>query len=257
MAKLTLDYEDVYTAVSNFLGLTVTGTAPTGTNKTTCEDIVARGLRQFLYPIDMSTGQAHDWNFLKQYWTFTTVGDQWKYALPDDFSDLLDDFHFDSGTGYPHLLKRSAQQIKEMRAESTSSSYPEYYAIVPSKYDLAVGTTYELWLYPTPNQGYNLATFYRIDPLKPSATADLMVGGIRATEAILESCLAVAETQEDEVIGLHSQIAADLIQKLIVFDTITDSDYIGNLYRDKGRLWPRDRDLLTDIPTANIYSDER
>jgi hypothetical protein len=253
MARLTLSYSDVYTKVSEFVGW---GTTPSATNLAKAKAIVARGLRQFFYPVDQRDGELHEWNFLKQYWTTNTVGDQWKYALPLDFSDLLDDFHFDSGTGYPHLKRRSPQQILEMRAESTSSSYPEYYAIVPSRYDLEIGTVYEVWMYPTPNQAYRLATFYRIDPLQPSTTTDLIVGGIRATEAILESCLAVAEIQEDDVAGLHTQQAADLIQKLIVADKVTDTDYIGNLYQDRGRIWPRDRDLLTNTDISNVYEGD-
>jgi len=254
MARLTLSYSDVYTKVSEFIGW---GTTPSATNLAKAKAIVARGLRQFLYPTDQRDGELHEWNFLKQYWTLRTVGSQWKYALPVDFSDLLDDFHFDSGTGYPHLLRRSAEQIKEMRAESTSSGYPEYYAVTPSRYDLEIGTVYEVWMYPTPNQAYTLATFYRIDPLQPSTTTDLMVGGIRATEAILESCLAVAEHQEDDMVTTHHTTkAAELIQALIVADKVTDTDYIGNLYQDRGRIWPRDRDLLTNTEISNVYEGD-
>jgi len=253
MARLTLSYEDIYKKVSEFLGL---GSSPTGTNLTKVKDIVARGYRQFLYPIDQRDGELHEWNFLRQYWTLNTTGSKWRYALPVDFADVLTDFHFDSGTGYPHLRKRSAEQIKEMRAGSTSLAYPEFYAITPSKYDLEIGTVYELWMYPTPNQAYTLATFYRIDPLKPESTTDLLVGGIRATEAILESCLSIAEIQEDDVAGLHTQLADSLIQKLIVADKVTTTDYIGNLYLDRQRIWPKDRDLLTNTDISNVYEGD-
>lgn len=253
MSRLTLSYEDLYNKIGRFLGWGV----PTDKQLRIVKDIIDRGYRQFLYPTDLRNGELHEWNFLKQYWAFSTIGDKWRYALPNDFSDLLDDFHYDTGTGYPHLEKRSAEQIKQLQADAQEKAYPEYYAITPSKYDLEIGTVYELWMYPTPNQAYRLATFYRIDPLKPSVTTDLMVGGIRATEAILESCLAVAETQEDGIAGLHTQLANNLIQKLIVADTVADTDKIGNLYQDKGRIWPRERDLLTDIPTGNIYSAQR
>lgn len=238
MSRLTLSYSDVYKKVSEFLGL---GSSPSGTDLTTVEAITARGYRQFLFPIDMQTGRPHDWNFLKQYYTFSTTSGQHKYALPIDFSDLLDDFHYDTGEGISRLLKRSAEQIVEMRANFDNTSYPEVYAVTTSKYDLEIGTLYELWLYPTPGQVYTFATFYRTDPLKPSATTDLMVGGIRATEAILESCLAAAELEQDDVIGIHSQKANELIQKLIVADTITYTDKIGNLYYDKDRAWPTPR----------------
>jgi len=249
MARLTLSYEAVYKKVSEFLGI---GSSPAGDDLTLVKDIVARGLRQFLYPIDQRSGQLHNWSFLTQYLTLN-IKNQWKYALPLDFSDLLTDIVYDTGDVLPPLKKRSAQQIKEMRNACDTSGWPQYYAIVPSRYDLEIGTVYELWLYPTPGQAYTLSMFYRIDPLRPSATTDLMVGGIKATEAILESCLAVAEKQEDDVVGLHSQEAENLVQKLIIADTNIDTDYIGNLYSNKlleveeSNLLIRDIDFDRDI----------
>ena len=54
MARLTLSYKDVYDKVGEFLGLVPSGTTPTGQDLTDVKDIVARGLRQFIYPLDMS-----------------------------------------------------------------------------------------------------------------------------------------------------------------------------------------------------------
>lgn len=254
MSRLTLSYSDIYKKVSEFLGL---GSSPSGTDLTNVEAITARGYRDFLYPIDLRSGQKHDWNFLKQYYTFSTTSGQYMYALPIDFSDLLDDIHYDTGKGFSRLIKRNAEQIKEMKATFDNTSYPELYAVTPSRYDLEIGTVYELWLYPTPGQAYTLVTFYRIDPLKPVATGDdaaLLVGGIRATEAILECCLAAAELEQDDVIGIHSQKANELIQKLIVADTITNSDYIGNLYRDVDGVWPSPRGEKTYPNVGNVFT---
>jgi len=255
MARLTLEYSDVWQKVAEFLGLVASGTAPTGQNLTDVKAIVARGLRQFLYPIDMRSGEPHEWSFLQQYWTFTARADEWKYDLPLDFSDLLSQIVFDTGTGYPPLVKRSAAQIKDMRVDSDSSGWPEYYAIVPSKYGLESGSSYELWIYPKPSQSHVLSTFYRIDPLAPSENTDLMVGGISATEAILESCLAVAEHQDDEMSTTHhNQKAQELIQTLIRFDSgKIDTDLIGNLYHPRPR-WPGGRGM-THISDDNIYTD--
>ena len=235
MARLTLDYSDVWQKVSEFLGLTASGTAPTGQDLTDVKDITARGLRQFLYPIDIRDNTPHEWTFLNQFWSFTLITNQWKQALPLDYSDLLSEIMFDTGEWLPPLKRRDAMQIKEMRSVSDSSGWPQYYAIVPSKYDLSTGSSYELWIYPKPSRAYTLSTFYRIDPLKPSADTDLMVGGISATEAILESCLAVAEHWGDEMAtSHHTQKAAELIQTLIKFDSgKIDTGLVGNLYYDK------------------------
>jgi len=246
MAKLALTYADIYTQISNFLGFTDIGTAPTGTDLTTCKAVVDRGLRQFLYPIDMKYGTPHRWSFLEQYWSFNTIGDKWKYALPADFSELLTDFSHDDSQALRPLAKRSAQQIKKMRSITTTSGWPIYYAIVPLKYDIEIGTVYELWLYPNPSQAYTFSTFYRPDPIQLSATTDLVIGGISAIEAILESCLGVAEHQiDDNVTNHHQQKAEELIQKLIRFDSgKVDTDVVGNLYT--GRLFGLDTDDVSD-----------
>lgn len=256
MARLTLSYANLYDEVSWFLSLTTTGTSPSGDDLIRCKSLVDSGIRQFLYPIDARTGQPHEWEFLKFYWSFNTINGQWKYALPVDFSDLCSVLHFDSTDGVPPLKKRSAEQIIEMRTGGTNEGYPEYYAITPSRYDIEIGTLYELWLYPIPNQTYNLSGFYRADPVQLSATTDLVVGGIKASEAILESCLAVAEQRDDDMTtNHHTQKAAELIQKLIQFDKVTKTDKIGNLYKDKSKEWPTERNR-SSIDTDNVYNGD-
>lgn len=243
MARLTLSYQNLYDEVSHFLGLTPRGTSPSATNDIAlCKSIVDRGIRQFLYPIDVTTGEAHDWEFLKVYWDFTTVSGQYRYALPVDFSDVYSTLYFDTTSANPPLQKRDAEQILSMRTGGDLSGYPEFYAITPSRYDLEIGTIYELWLYPKPSTAETLSGFYRADPVQLSATTDLVIGGIRAIEAILESCLSVAEHQEDDMTtSHHTAKAVELIQKLIKFDSVTQSDKIGNLYFDKDRIWPTPR----------------
>ena len=257
MARMTISYQNLYDEVSFFLGLSPRGTTPTGTNLTLCKNLVDRGIRQFLYPVDMQTGLPHEWEFLKVYWDFTTIRGQWKYALPVDFSDLYSTLYFDLESANPPLVKRSAEQILDMRTGGTISGYPEYFAINPLRYDIEIGTLYELWVYPIPSQVDTLSGFYRADPVQLAATTDLVIGGIRAIEAILESCLAVAEHQEDDMTSSHhTQKAAELIQKLIKFDRVTASDLIGNLYVNKDRispLWPPGRGLKTYPDMNNVY----
>lgn len=260
MARMTLAYSDLYTKVSNFLGLTTTGTAPTGTDLTTCKDLVHRGIRQFCYPIDAKSGLPHVWSFLNQYHSFDTAADQWKYALPIDFSDLNTDITFDEDEALPPLRKRSGQQIKKMRSLTDSTGWPMFYAIVALPYDIEIGTKYELWLYPTPSTAKSLSCFYRPDVVQLSATTDLAVGGIMATEAILESCLAVAELQEDENSSTtHQQKAAELIQTAIEFDKgKTDTDVIGNLHSSRFRNVDASILIPQDVnETRDIYSADR
>ncbi len=254
MARLTFSYSNLYDEVSHFLGLSARGTSPTGVDFTLCKSIVDRGIRQFLYPVSMITGLAHEWEFLKVYWDFTTISGQWKYALPIDFSDLYSTLYFDLESANPPLVKRSAEQILNMRTGGTISGYPEYFAITPLRYDIEIGSLYELWIYPVPSQSETLSGFYRADPVQLSATTDLVIGGIRAIEAVLESCLAVAEMQEDDMATTHHTMKSkELIQALIKFDTVTSTDKIGNLYTDKDRIWSSPRGYFTYPDMNNVY----
>lgn len=252
MAKLILTYLDLYTKVSNVLGFTPIGTAPTGTNLTTCKDIVARAYRQFLYPISNQTGELHVWSFVKQLHVISTVSGKWKYELPLNFSDLLDVPHFDDEQGYRELGKVGPEQILEQRTVSISTGYPSSFALAPFTFDAKIGTYYEMWLDPVPDGAYILKFFYRIDPLKPEATTDLLMGGIRATEAILETCLAVGEKEIEETAGIHTQESARLIQELIRSDIQETSDFLGNLSAPK----PSQYRWGSMVDVDDVYSAE-
>lgn len=245
MAKLTLSYTDLHTLVSQFLG-------EGDTASTATKALVARGYRSFLYPVDQRTGELHTWSFVKQFCTINTRSGKWKYSLPNDFSDFLDIPHFDDDKGYNELTKIAPEQILEIRAASTSSGFPSYFALAPFRYDNDTGTSYEMWLDPSPDGAYMLKFFYRIDPVAPSATTDLLIGGVRATEAILESCYAVAETQEDETIGIHTQLANEAIQKLIKTDIQDTTDFLGNLSVPRPPLYR----WGSMVDTSTVYEDE-
>jgi len=247
MSRLVLTQNDIASRVSQFLG---EGSTPGTAHK----DIVYRGLRNFYYPVDATTGQPHVWSFLKQHYAMSVINDVWKYALPEDFSEFASDITFDTGDGYPPVKEKLPEQIIKMRAGCDTSGYPQYYALVPVKYDNEVGTYYELWFYPNPDGTYLLQFFYKIDPTKPETSTDYLPGGVRATEAIIENCLAVAEQQEDDVAGLHTQLAVTKTQELIAHDKKSRTNRLGNLYRGEQE-WPPARKTLTDSLTSDdVYS---
>ena len=234
MSRLTITYSDLYTKVSEFLGM---GSSPTGTNLTKVKDIVARGYRQFLYPIDKKTGELHVWSFVKQLYTVATKPGIWKYPLPDNFSEFIDEPHFDDDSGYHEVTRIAPEQILEKRAISVSSGFPLYCAVAPFTFDGQIGTFYELWIDPKPDTVYPLKFFYRIDPLKPSNDGDFLVGGIKAVEAQIETCLAIAEKQEDEEVTTHSRESLRLIQDLIRADVVDETGILGNLHHPRPPLF--------------------
>ena len=254
MANLRLTYSDLYTRVSNFLGLTDTGTAPTGTDLTTCKDIVQRGLRQFLYPIDIRTGDYWEWSFLRPLHTMNLLDGKWRYQLPEDFSSIITDPTYEEDEGFKQMAKTTPDNIMNLMAAGDVDYAPYYYAITTSEYDPEIGEFDEIMFYPKPDSTYRIQFYYKSDPTKASAATDFLPGGVKATEAILENCLAVAETQEDDEIGIHTQLAQKLTQDLIVIDSKKDSDnaVIGNLYDSKNA----QRMARSDRAAFTVYGTE-
>lgn len=226
MATLKLTFENIYDEIGVFLGL---GTSPSATELIKIKNIVYRGYRNFLFPI------GHLWSFLKQEDTITTSVGAWVYELPADYGFLVRKFEFGAGVAYPLLKSRSVAQIMAMRNRSDSNSYPKYYAVRTGNYQPESGQRYELMLQEPPNGVYILNYSYCIEPKKPTNDNDYFVGGMLASECILESALAVAETQEDETIGIHSQLAADAISKLVAWDIKQSPTSVGFNY-DPGLL---------------------
>ena len=250
MSSLQMTFEDIYKAVSDTLGL---GTSPTDTNLTKCKDLVFRAYRQFLFPVDLRTGQMHEWSFLTQEATLTTQSGVWLYELPPDFGLLGRKFEFGANDAYPALRQRPVGQIMAMRNLSVSTSYPKYFAIRAGEYELETGQKYEVLFHEPPNGVYNFNYSYLIEPAKPTATTDVFVGGAFASECILECALALAERAEDEVAGIHTAEANRLTQQLISQDRQRESDSVGVVVDSNVRRTMSYRDWKIPNTQTNAY----
>jgi len=249
MANMCLTFEDVYKSVSKFIGW---GASPTGTDATNAKAVVIRGYRRFLHPINLQTGRAHTWSFLKKSAVLVTESDKWVYNLPTDFDKLSMPFRHEADSGYPGLIYVSEDKIIRCRASAATTSYPHFFAIKPGIYIKEIGTTYEVIFFETPNSAYPLVYSYIINPPKLVEDDDIFIGGDFASEVILESALSVSEQEYDEVRGLHTEIATELTQQLIQADTSTIPDTLGKNYDTNIRYVEFQRSLpLTE--TDSIY----
>lgn len=228
MSTLQLTFSDLYTRVSDYLSL---GLSPTGNDLTKVKDLVNRGYRMFLYPAHPETGERHVWSWLKRLYSFDTISGQWKYATPSDFGGIIGNIYYETDTAYRELEKVTAQKILDKRGEVLVSSWPRMYAVVPTPHDPTVGQLWDIWTYETPNEVKTLFYWYEIEPVKLENDTDLPIGGVQGTEALLECCLAKAETQEEDKAGHHSQLADKALKELILRDRIDVPDFIGTLSR--------------------------
>lgn len=249
MGSLQLNFEDCYTKVSEQIGWT---SSPGATNLALAKDVVHRGYRRFLRPIDMRTGKKHTWSFLVKHNVLNTKNSEWIYNLPTNFHSVYSVFTHEKDSGYPPMQSITIAKINQMRAGVDSTNFPHFYSIRTGPYVKEIGTTYEVAFFETPNANYRLNYSYIIRPPKLSATTDLFVGGDFASEVILEHCLAVAEQEYDEVIGVHTQAAMELTQQLISNDEPIIPDSVGKNIDTNARYISFQRPLpLTE--TENIY----
>lgn len=249
MADLRLSFSDVYTKVSEFIGW---GTSPDATNLALAKAVVHRGYRRFIYPINPATGKLHTWSFLTKHAVLNTKDSEWIYNLPVDFQRLTIPFRHEKDSGYPRMVNRPFETLQQMRAGVESTNYPHFYALKTGRYVKEIGTTYEVAFFETPNANYFLNYAYIFRPQQLSATTDLFIGGDFASEAILEHCLAVAEQEYDDTVGIHTQLAEKLTNQLIQNDVVIVADSVGKNV-DTG---VRYIEYLRPLPlteTGNIY----
>jgi len=167
---------------------------------------------------------------------------------------MVGHFRHEKDSGYPAMQPITVEKIHQMRAGVESTNYPHFYAIRTGRYIKEIGTTYEVLFYETSNANYYLNYAYVFRPQQLVNTTDLFVGDDFASEAILENCLAVAEQEYDDTIGIHSQEAERLTQQLIQADVPTVADSVGKNIDTGVRYISYERPLpLTE--TENIYPD--
>lgn len=217
MSSLALSFENIYKKVSEFLGL---GSSPADSNLTKVKDIVYRGYRRFLYPANPQTGEVYIWSFLRKSGTLITQTGQGDYPLPSDFTGLIFGFKFDAGENEDNPKRIDMSKLKSMRSVAITTGTPEYYAINVNPYDVETGLFYGVSFYKPPSAALTYKYEYVFDPPKPVETTDLFVGGVRASEVILDCALAAAELQEDDVTGPKEVKATQSITSLIEYDKI-------------------------------------
>jgi len=249
MSSLEQTFENVYDLVGEFVGW---GSSPSATEITKAKNLVYRGYRRFLQPINMRTGRSHTWSFLKQHGTIITVSGQWQYDLPADFGYLTRSFSFAEGTGHPPMKERSVNQVMDARTITSATTYPSIFATRNGKYIKEIGTLKEVIFNPTPGSNYTLNYSYVMSPPKPIDDGDFFVGGPWASEAIMECALAMAELEQDDTLGVHHQRSEELIQALIQTDLQNAPRTVGKVF--DGGLQTKDYSIIRQLELVeDIY----
>jgi hypothetical protein len=229
MSDLQLTFSDVYTKISEFLGV---GSSPTGTNLTKVKDLAYRGYRRFLLPKYVRNGRMHVWSFLRQEDTIKTSANEWQYPLPPNFQYFWYAPEYGEDSNYPTPQPVTMRRLMELRSAISSSSYPQYWSLSTMPYDVTVGTRYQLVIHPPANGIHTIHFGYITEPNKPTDDAHYFIGGALMSECILECSLAEAEIQEDDTVGIHNKRADDMLHSCIELDLCRVPKTAGTSNRD-------------------------
>ena len=152
------------------------------------------------------------------------------YDLPDDFGGIEGDMIYPEGNNKPNVRIIGEGKILSLRAGTTSRSHPQFAAIRPKKQTVTTtGQRFEMMFFPIPAVTNTLSYKMLVLPeLLTGTTITHPYGGAMHSETILSSCLAVAESQEDEQRGVKWQEFQDRLAASIQIDKkMTSAEYFG------------------------------
>ena len=150
------------------------------------------------------------------------------YTLPDDFGQLVDDFRYDVNQWSQIIYPRSPQFIRTQRSGTgTGTAYPVYAAIQPVAYTTTIGQRWEVLTYPIAGGNYTIYYRYRSVPNAMTADGEYPVGGAMYTMALLECCLAVAETRKNDGSRYHQELADKYMRAAIDMDSRNRTRNLG------------------------------
>jgi hypothetical protein len=200
----------------------------TATNGTLVVDNVA-------YEIASRTDDTHI--ELAEVWTLDTedlvsytLRHDGNYDLPDDFGGIEGDMVYAEGANKPNVRIIGEGKIRSLRAGSTVRTDPQFAAIRPKKQTTTTtGQRFEIMFYPIPAVTKTLSYRMLVLPeMLVNTTITHPYGGAMHAETIIASCLAIVESQEDEIRGPKWQEFMDRLAASIQIDKKQISaDYFG------------------------------
>ena len=160
------------------------------------------------------------------------------YDLPDDWGSFIGDLTYPPGTSdfYPPVPIVGEGMLRAKRQMAVWTGRPTLAAHRPKTFVATTGQRFELLFDPSPDSAYTLTYKYNANPNRLTATNKYHLGGMRHSECVLESILAVAEARVNDNAGIHAMKFKELLAASIAFDKTQGSpDYLGlNIDRSDG-----------------------
>lgn len=217
-STLTIARPELITSVGYFLGYNPSSLS--AAQSAEIQRYIDSGLRRFF--------MAYNWRFLKPKTTLATVAATSDYTMPDSFGYLIGEMTYATADlGFTAIQLIPEQEIRKLQQFATTSAKPRYVSIRPVTTAGSTGQRFQATLWPTPDAVYTLTYQYHVLMDAVTSGAPYTYGGMAHSETILEACLAAAEQQADDEIGIHSQLYEQRLAESIKYDNQLEAEFFG------------------------------
>ena len=192
----------------------------------TVERLLTSGLNQLYFPTNPSSGESHEWSFLRIEKTITTSSGTSTYALPASFGGRIRDLQITSAAGKPLIQVVSQEKLTQSRgAEAASNATPAYAAVQTTGHTTSASNEqrWEIEFYPTPDNTYTIAYTSSILPGEVDAAHSYYPLGTEVhqqalREAVLSQAYAFRNAQAPVEENPHQQRFEKLLSGAINHD---------------------------------------
>ncbi len=225
-STLSINYEDLKNAVRRYLGYAVDDSD----NDTEVDYLVQSGIRNFYYPHAVDgVDPGFEWSFLKPTKTLVLSPSVADYDLPDDFGHLPGNLYYEMSVHLSSIVIVSLSQILSLRQQSDRQGTPRYAAIRHKETDGTTGQIQEICFWPTPLKEYTLKYSYEAYNGKLTDENPYPAGGMKHSELVKESCLAAAERESNDEIGIHDANFKKMLVTAVARDMKNGAHYFGSM----------------------------
>ncbi|MHA2086172.1 MAG: hypothetical protein ACXABD_20710 [Candidatus Thorarchaeota archaeon] len=229
-STLSIAFDDLKSIIGHYLGYGRESTKWTDDEITEIEEYVQAGVRQFYYPpAAEGVEEGYGWSFLTPRTTLDTTADQGEDDLPDDCGRILGSMYHDEDVYASDILVVSRHQLLHLRSNDESTGTPRFVAVREKTSDGATGQRKELMWWPSPDAVYTIAYQYEAYQGILDGLHQYPLGGMKHSDLVTESCLAVAEQRSNDEKGLHWDLFINQLKAAIARDRKNSAQYYGSL----------------------------
>lgn len=233
-STLSIPYADLKAEVGGYLGYGVDSASWSAAQDNEIDRYVQAGVRRFYYP-PAAEGyeEGYQWSFLSPTTTISTAASDAAQDLPDALGRVLGDFHYPESDFHHSIVQVSEERYQKLLSRSDDTGPPRVARIAHKAQTKGKGQRLEVKWWPIPDAVYTLTYRYEAYTGKLSDTNKYPLGGMRHSELVIASCLAVAEQRANDERGIHTEDYQRMLVAAIQQDRRLGARHYGHMGEPK------------------------